>query len=108
MPVARIYGQTMRLHEFCRGFTQLPDCAGSPRDASVPVMIAVAVPLMRSPSRKRAAPGRTQPPRSPHPVGPSEPVPERRDDKGVLLSDEPTMELVVRAQDGDRRAVEAL
>jgi RNA polymerase sigma-70 factor (ECF subfamily) len=26
----------------------------------------------------------------------------------VLLSDEPTMELVVRAQDGDRRAVEAL
>ena len=33
---------------------------------------------------------------------------ERRDDRPVLLSDEPTIELVIRAQDGDRRAVEAL
>ena len=33
---------------------------------------------------------------------------ERRDDRPVLLSDEPTIELVVRAQDGDRGAVEAL
>jgi RNA polymerase sigma factor (sigma-70 family) len=33
---------------------------------------------------------------------------ERRDDRPVLLSDEPTIELVIRAQDGDRGAVEAL
>jgi len=38
----------------------------------------------------------------------SEVTPDRRDERGVLLSDEPTIELVVRAQDGDRRAVEAL
>jgi RNA polymerase sigma-70 factor, ECF subfamily len=38
----------------------------------------------------------------------SEVAPDRRDDRAVLLSDEPTIELVVRAQDGDRRAVEAL
>ena len=31
-----------------------------------------------------------------------------RDDEGTLLSDEPTIELVVRARDGDRQAVEAL
>src|SRR5262245_18567797 len=37
-----------------------------------------------------------------------DPTPERRDDRSVLLSDEPTIELVLRAQDGDRRAVEAL
>lgn len=37
-----------------------------------------------------------------------EPGPDRRAESGVLLSDEPTIELVVRAQDGDRRAVEAL
>jgi RNA polymerase sigma-70 factor, ECF subfamily len=53
---------------------------------------------MKRPSRKvTPTPGR--------PVdGPS----ERRDDRPVLLSDEPTIELVIRAQDGDRRAVEAL
>ncbi|HKE87769.1 MAG TPA: sigma-70 family RNA polymerase sigma factor [Vicinamibacterales bacterium] len=37
-----------------------------------------------------------------------DPAVDRRDERGVLLSDEPTIELVVRAQDGDRAAVEAL
>lgn len=51
---------------------------------------------MKRPSRKASAT-----PRSDVPA-------ERRDDRPVLLSDEPTIELVIRAQDGDRQAVEAL
>ena len=52
---------------------------------------------MKRPSRKISSATR----------GPDGPA-ERRDDRPVLLSDEPTIELVIRAQDGDRRAVEAL
>lgn len=63
---------------------------------------------MRGPSRK-PAPAR-KPDSSTKVDAPRrhEVTPDRRDDGGVLLSDEPTIELVVRAQDGDRRAVEAL
>jgi len=57
---------------------------------------------MKGPSRK------PQPVRKTEPARKADPVPERRDERSVLLSDEPTIELVVRAQDGDRRAVEAL
>jgi RNA polymerase sigma-70 factor, ECF subfamily len=53
---------------------------------------------MKRPSRKV----------SPAPTRRSDVPAERRDDRPVLLSDEPTIELVIRAQDGDRRAVEAL
>jgi RNA polymerase sigma-70 factor, ECF subfamily len=51
-----------------------------------------------------------RPPRkvSPTPGRPDDGPTERRGDRPVLLSDEPTIELVIRAQDGDRRAVEAL
>ncbi|HZM62249.1 MAG TPA: sigma-70 family RNA polymerase sigma factor [Vicinamibacterales bacterium] len=52
---------------------------------------------MKRPSRKISSATR-------RPDDPS----ERRDDRPVLLSDEPTIELVIRAQDGDRSAVEAL
>ena len=52
---------------------------------------------MKRPSRKVSSPTRR----------PDVPA-ERRDDRPVLLSDEPTIELVIRAQDGDRGAVEAL
>jgi RNA polymerase sigma-70 factor, ECF subfamily len=52
---------------------------------------------MKRPSRKISSATR-------RPDDPS----ERRDDRRVLLSDEPTIELVIRAQDGDRSAVEAL
>ena len=53
---------------------------------------------MKRPSRKHAS---ATPRRS-------DGATDRRDDRPVLLSDEPTIELVIRAQDGDRRAVEAL
>jgi RNA polymerase sigma-70 factor, ECF subfamily len=56
---------------------------------------------MVTPSRK---PARARKPTQPGAADP----PERRDDRGVLLSDESTIELVARAQEGDRRAVEAL
>jgi RNA polymerase sigma-70 factor (ECF subfamily) len=52
---------------------------------------------MKRPSRKISSATR-------RPAAPA----ERRDDRPVLLSDEPTIELVIRAQDGDRGAVEAL
>lgn len=65
-------------------------------------MIAVETPhSMVTPSRK---PARARKPTQPGAADP----PERRDDRGVLLSDESTIELVARAQEGDRRAVEAL
>jgi RNA polymerase sigma-70 factor, ECF subfamily len=61
---------------------------------------------MRGPSRK-PEPAR-KPDSSTNVDATREVTPDRRDDRAVLLSDEPTIELVVRAQDGDRRAVEAL
>jgi RNA polymerase sigma-70 factor (ECF subfamily) len=63
---------------------------------------------MRSPSRKPAPVPKPDPSRKADPPSKPEVASDRRDDRGVLLSDEPTIELVVRAQDGDRRAVEAL
>ena len=39
---------------------------------------------------------------------PEKAMPARRDHIDPLLSDEPTMELVIRAREGDRMAVEAL
>jgi RNA polymerase sigma-70 factor (ECF subfamily) len=62
---------------------------------------------MKGPSRKPNPVEKPDPPRKADPRKP-EVEPDRRDDRGVLLSDEPTIELVVRAQDGDRQAVEAL
>src|SRR5262245_39153136 len=53
---------------------------------------------MKRPSRK-AIPASNQ--------GSNAPA-ERRGDTPVLLSDEPIIELVIRAQDGDRQAVEAV
>jgi RNA polymerase sigma factor (sigma-70 family) len=63
---------------------------------------------MRGPSRKREPARTAEPAPKSHPPRKAEVTPNRRDERGVLLSDEPTIELVVRAQDGDRRAVEAL
>jgi RNA polymerase sigma-70 factor (ECF subfamily) len=63
---------------------------------------------MRSPSRKPQPAPKADSSTRVDATRKSEVTPERRDERGVLLSDEPTIELVVRAQDGDRRAVEAL
>ena len=62
---------------------------------------------MRSPSRKSEPARKPDAARNADSSRASEPA-DRRDDRGVLLSDEPTIELVIRAQDGDRKAVEAL
>jgi RNA polymerase sigma-70 factor (ECF subfamily) len=63
---------------------------------------------MRGSSRKPDPARKPDPSRTGDATGKSDVTPDRRDEGGVLLSDEPTIELVVRAQDGDRRAVEAL
>jgi RNA polymerase sigma-70 factor, ECF subfamily len=62
---------------------------------------------MRSPSRKSESARKADVPGKTNPSRTSERS-DRGDERGVLLSDEPTIELVIRAQDGDRRAVEAL
>lgn len=62
---------------------------------------------MRSPSRKSELARKPDAARNADSSRASEPA-DCRDDRGVLLSDEPTIELVIRAQDGDRQAVEAL
>jgi RNA polymerase sigma factor (sigma-70 family) len=63
---------------------------------------------MRGPSRKPEPARKSDSSTKVDATRESEVTPDRRDDRAVLLSDEPTIELVVRAQDGDRRAVEAL